>query len=86
VRGLDADPEQRAMVEAIQTMARRMGLDTIAEGVETMGELAALRETGIDHAQGFLIGRPMPARDAADWLAARDAPETLPVPLHQQAL
>lgn len=86
VRGLDADPEQRGMVEAILTMARRLGLDTVAEGVETMGELATLRAIGAGHAQGFLIGRPMSARDTADWLTARAAPDLQPVPLHRRAL
>lgn len=86
VRGLDADPEQRGMVEAIVTMARRLGLDTVAEGVETVGEFDTLRATGCGHVQGFLIGRPMTAREVADWLSLRQVQETPALPLARGAV
>lgn len=73
VRGLDADPEQLAMVEAILTMARKLNLGTVAEGVETAGELDALRHVGCDHAQGFFIGRPMPVDEVVHWMQQRNA-------------
>jgi diguanylate cyclase (GGDEF)-like protein len=60
VRGLDADTESVALVRAIIALARALGLKVIAEGVESEGQLAALRELGCDAAQGFLLARPMP--------------------------
>jgi EAL domain-containing protein (putative c-di-GMP-specific phosphodiesterase class I)/GGDEF domain-containing protein len=52
--------EGRAMVTAIEGMARALGKTTIAEGVETDEQLMALREIGCDLVQGFLTGRPVP--------------------------
>ncbi|EAR52455.1 diguanylate cyclase, putative [Oceanicola granulosus HTCC2516] len=71
VASVDTEIEQRGMMEAILTMADRLGLDTLAEGVETPEELAALRELGCRQAQGFLIARPMPAEAARAWLESR---------------
>jgi EAL domain-containing protein (putative c-di-GMP-specific phosphodiesterase class I) len=63
--------QDRAVVEAVLTLARRMGLTVIAEGVETLGQDAVLRELGCPVVQGFLYGRPVPAADVA--LPALDA-------------
>ena len=41
-------------------MARSLGLNVVAEGVETAAQLAVLSGFGCDHAQGFLLARPMP--------------------------
>jgi EAL domain-containing protein (putative c-di-GMP-specific phosphodiesterase class I) len=51
----DRDPEQQRMISAILTMAERLGLETLAEGVETVGEHALLAQLGCDHVQGFGI-------------------------------
>lgn len=58
VQGLDGDPGRRALVEALQAFAAAVGALTIAEGVETEDELRALREMGVDLAQGYLLARP----------------------------
>ncbi|WP_246731790.1 EAL domain-containing protein [Methylocapsa sp. S129] len=50
----------RAMVEMIAHMAKVMGKSVIAEFVENEAIVAALREIGVDYAQGYAIGRPMP--------------------------
>ena len=56
------------MVAAILSMAERLGLQTLAEGVETIGEHALLAQLGCSHVQGFAIARPMPLAATEDWL------------------
>jgi EAL domain-containing protein (putative c-di-GMP-specific phosphodiesterase class I) len=60
VRDLPENPRSRAVVSAIVTLAGGFGQLTIAEGVENAATLGALRELGVDLAQGFHIGRPAP--------------------------
>jgi diguanylate cyclase (GGDEF)-like protein/PAS domain S-box-containing protein len=50
-----------AIVEAIVGMARALGMGVIPEGIETDGQLERLVAMGCDHAQGFLLSRPLPA-------------------------
>ncbi|MEO1462804.1 MAG: bifunctional diguanylate cyclase/phosphodiesterase [Pseudomonadota bacterium] len=69
----DRDPEQQRMISAILSMAERLGLETLAEGVETAGEHALLSQLGCDHVQGFSIGRPMPFDQTLDWISAHEA-------------
>jgi EAL domain-containing protein (putative c-di-GMP-specific phosphodiesterase class I) len=69
----DRDPEQQRMISAILTMAERLGLETLAEGVETVGEHALLAQLGCDHVQGFGIGKPMPFNETLDWIHAHEA-------------
>jgi len=68
VARLDRDPEQQNMVAAVLTMAERLELDTVAEGVETVGEHAMLAKLGCGHVQGFSIARAMPLDDAKEWI------------------
>ena len=58
VSGLDRDARRRAVVAALHTLARASGAVSVAEGVERPEELAALRDLGIDLAQGYLLARP----------------------------
>jgi diguanylate cyclase (GGDEF)-like protein/PAS domain S-box-containing protein len=64
--------QDRAVVEAVLTLARRMGLTVIAEGVETADQDELLREMGCPMVQGYLYGRP--ARPADVVLPAAPAP------------
>lgn len=66
----DRDPEQQRLIGAILTMAERLEIETLAEGVETVGEHALLAQLGCDHVQGFGIGRPMPFDKTLDWITA----------------
>jgi diguanylate cyclase (GGDEF)-like protein len=71
VTKIDEDGDQQKMVSAILTMAERLGLGTLAEGVETPAERAVLTSMGCGHLQGFGIARPMALADATAWLMAR---------------
>jgi EAL domain-containing protein (putative c-di-GMP-specific phosphodiesterase class I)/GGDEF domain-containing protein len=68
VTGVDADREQQKMIAAVLSLAERLGLETLAEGVETAAEHALLAQLGCGHVQGYAIARPMPADEAALWL------------------
>jgi len=70
VREVDQNREQQKLVTAILSLAERLGLETLAEGVETTGEHALLAQLGCGHVQGYVIARPMPAEDLANWLVA----------------
>ncbi len=69
----DRDQQQQRLIAAILTMAERLGLETLAEGVETPGEHALLAQLGCDHVQGFGIGRPMPFDATLDWIRSHEA-------------
>jgi len=61
VRDISHDPDDKAIVTAIINLASSMGLQTIAEGVETASQLAYLRLQGCDEVQGYYFSRPVPA-------------------------
>jgi diguanylate cyclase (GGDEF)-like protein len=63
VRELEHDVVNQAMVRAIHEVARVMGLQTVAEFVETAGTREWLRALGVDHAQGYGVARPAPIDD-----------------------
>jgi EAL domain-containing protein (putative c-di-GMP-specific phosphodiesterase class I) len=60
VRGLDTDPVNAAMVNAIFQLGKVMGIETIAEFVENDATLHVLADIGVDYAQGYGISRPRP--------------------------
>jgi EAL domain-containing protein (putative c-di-GMP-specific phosphodiesterase class I) len=58
IRDVDRDGYKAAIAETLLALARRLGIRTVAEGVETPGELDWLRDHGADYVQGYLIARP----------------------------
>ena len=60
IRAIDQENHKRLFIEAIQRAAHSIDLPLIAERVETQGELAVIREMGIEGVQGRLIGEPGP--------------------------
>ena len=61
VADLTHDPAQHAIVTSVVTLATALGIDVIAEGVESVHQARVLTGLGCHSAQGFLYGRPMPA-------------------------
>jgi EAL domain-containing protein (putative c-di-GMP-specific phosphodiesterase class I) len=61
ILGLGTDKEDTAIVQASIKLAKAMGLNITAEGVETREQIQALYSLGCDHGQGFFFARPMPA-------------------------
>lgn len=68
VRDISTDPEDKAIVSAIISMARSLSLQTIAEGVETIEQMTYLREQGCDQVQGYFYSRPLPAAELEQYL------------------
>jgi len=60
IRDIAHDRRAAALVRSVVTMCKALGIDTIAEGVETSAQLALVSALGCDFAQGFLFGRPGP--------------------------
>ena len=80
IRDLHLEKDSGLIVRAIINMGHSLGLRVIAEGVEHPEQLAILRQEGCDCAQGFLIGKPMPAEEFAHFLRGWQ-PQALPAAL-----
>jgi diguanylate cyclase (GGDEF)-like protein len=74
IRDIPQSEDDMAISAAIIAMGHSMGLSVLAEGVETEGQLAFLRERGCDTYQGYLCSRPMPANDFVALLRTQAAP------------
>ena len=68
VSGIESDPDAAAIVAAVIALGRSLGVRSVAEGVETEGQLQFLRERSCDLVQGFLMGRPMPGAQVRPFL------------------
>ena len=77
VRNLEQDQNDLALCEASIAMAHKLGIQVVAEGVETEEQARLLREFGCDFGQGYLYSRPIPADEfeklIVDWPARADA-------------
>jgi diguanylate cyclase (GGDEF)-like protein len=70
VSGLGTDPEDAAIVTAIINLAHSLGLETVADGVETKEQVDELRTLGCDVGQGFYFARPRPSDAIAELLGS----------------
>jgi diguanylate cyclase (GGDEF)-like protein len=61
-------PQSAGIVEVDMLLAKTFGMNVVAEGIETIAQWDACRALGVHYAQGYLVGRPMPARVVGDWL------------------
>jgi EAL domain-containing protein (putative c-di-GMP-specific phosphodiesterase class I) len=68
VRGAWHDDTARAMYDASLSLGKQLGMEVVAEGVEDRDDWDMVRRTKCDLAQGFFIGRPMPAADLPGWI------------------
>jgi EAL domain-containing protein (putative c-di-GMP-specific phosphodiesterase class I) len=62
VTGIDGDPGRQAILHGFQTIADRIDARIVGEGLDTLEELATLRDLGIQFGQGWLFGKPTPLR------------------------
>ncbi|MBX3666824.1 MAG: EAL domain-containing protein [Rhodocyclaceae bacterium] len=72
VRRLAEHPVDRKIVHSAILLARSLGMETVAEGVETRHALDFLRKLGCDRIQGFLISKALPLGKFLDWWPAHD--------------
>lgn len=73
VTRIDQDVDQKRVVSAILSLAERLGLDTLAEGLENNAEQTVLAQLGCGHLQGYGIARPMPFDQTLDWIPMHEA-------------
>jgi len=69
IQELGASRRSLELVDSIIRLARGLGVAAVAEGVETIPQLKALRSLGCDLAQGYLFGMPLPAGDIWRWMS-----------------
>jgi diguanylate cyclase (GGDEF)-like protein len=82
VKNMLTDQQDAVIVKSIIDLGHNLGLEVVAEGAETPGELKALREMGADRVQGYVISKPIPAEDFTRWLRRLDGrPEDPSVPV-----
>jgi diguanylate cyclase (GGDEF)-like protein len=70
VLDLPSDPDATAVTRAIVALGHSLGLDVVAEGIETEAQLASLRDLGCEAGQGFLFSEPISADAIERWYAA----------------
>ncbi|MDO4514905.1 MAG: EAL domain-containing protein, partial [Lachnospiraceae bacterium] len=68
---VETEKTTRILTETIVYLARKLGLETIAEGVETEGQFEIMREMGCDLVQGYLLSRPI-TKDAMEELIRQE--------------
>jgi diguanylate cyclase (GGDEF)-like protein len=71
VMGMSEDTNDAAIVRSTIDLARHLGLEVVAEGVESEAIMRDLADLSCDVAQGFFLSRPLPASELGEWLAAR---------------
>ena len=77
VDGIAHSQRQQHLVKAIVALAKGLGIETVAEGVETEESWITLANLGCDVAQGYLICRPVPLPELVEWLDIRHSMSAL---------
>lgn len=68
VRDLEEDPKAYRLMACMIDVGHALGLEVVAEGVETAGQVESLERLGCDLLQGYYFARPMPGHEYLDWL------------------
>lgn len=74
VRNLVPDSSDMALCEAIVVMAHKLGIEVVAEGIETREQYELLKRMGCDYGQGYLISKPVPSARLEELLSAEPKP------------
>lgn len=85
IRDIDTSPRKQAILRAMVPLARELGATLIAEGIETMAELAIVRDLGIYLAQGYLFARPIVGTRPTILWPPVEAPALAPYQIPDQA-
>ena len=75
VANVESRPDAAAIIQAVVRIAATLGMSTVAEGVETSQDLEWLKGHGCDHAQGFLVSKPLPLDEIERLLRPRPVAE-----------
>jgi EAL domain-containing protein (putative c-di-GMP-specific phosphodiesterase class I) len=70
IRLIENDGDENAMIPAIISLAHKLRLEVVAEGVQTRVQFERLVAYDCDYCQGYLLSRPLPAREVAPLLAS----------------
>lgn len=73
VNGAATDPAARAILKSSATLGAALGMNVVAEGVETQSDWDAVAAVGCDEVQGYFLARPLAAEALRHWLAEREA-------------
>lgn len=65
---LEKSNEDRAIINTILTLGQKLGMEVVAEGVETAAQVAMLQQEGCDYGQGYFFAKPLPAAEALNLL------------------
>jgi EAL domain-containing protein (putative c-di-GMP-specific phosphodiesterase class I) len=71
IKNLTRDRDDAVIVKSAKDLGHDLGLSVVAEGVEDAETMEALKSLGIDAAQGFYLGSPMPEEELRRWILAR---------------
>jgi len=69
VTGAGKDDTARSILESSVTLAKKLGMSTVAEGVEDQDDWDLVASLGVDFVQGYFVCRPLPGPDLQDWLS-----------------
>jgi sensor c-di-GMP phosphodiesterase-like protein len=70
---IGTDAINATVTDMVISLAQRLNISLVAEGVETAEQAHYLRERGVDHLQGYFYARPMPIEDFPQWLKQHQA-------------
>ena len=69
VNGASKDDTARSILESAISLAKKLDISTVAEGVEDQDDWDLVASLGVDLVQGYFVCRPLPGPDLLDWLS-----------------